>query len=96
MKSTTVGEELFLVHLRRNEGQEAAEEQRDILPELREARKRSASLIGEELWQVHLKRSRGEVDLDLPSSPLQNENHDDTNNTMVVGRYNLRRRTPKK
>ena len=95
MKPTTIGEELFLVHLRRIEGQAADEEQRDIPPELREARKRSASLIGEELWQVHLKRSRGDDDLDVPSSPGTNENHLDTNNT-IMGRYNLRRRTPKK
>mmetsp|Transcript_16874 Transcript_16874/g.41097 ORF Transcript_16874/g.41097 Transcript_16874/m.41097 type:complete len:98 (+) Transcript_16874:248-541(+) len=97
MKSTTIGEELFLVHLRRNErSQETAgeEEHGDTPAELKEGRKRASS-IGEELWQVHLKRSRGDEDHDVASAHIPDENHKDTNNT-TVGRYNLRSRTPKK
>jgi hypothetical protein len=50
----TVGEELFLVHLRRCRQEE---EDHDHLEA--SARKRSPSTVGEELWEVHLKRSRG-------------------------------------
>lgn len=103
MKTATVGEELFLVHLRRAEGQAAAEDEHssssDTPPplELEEGRKRRASSIGDELWQVHLKRSRGEEDHDLaPSLVPDHENIDKDTNSSSAGRYNLRSRTPKK
>lgn len=94
--TTTVGEELFLVHLRRTQGQ-AQTEDRDLPPELEEVRKRTrANSIGEELWQVHLKRSRG-YDEDEAQSP-NNENHFKVlaNDTTSGKRYNLRSKTPKK
>lgn len=97
-KSTTVGEELFLVHLRRCEGQ-AQWEDRDLPPELlqEEGRKRRADSIGEELWQVHLKRSRGCDDSDVaPAEHLTCENHHKATSTTISGRYNLRSKTPKK
>lgn len=49
----TVGEELFLVHLRRCRDEEDDHDHEEG------PRKRSASTIGEELWEIHLKRSRG-------------------------------------
>ena len=54
-KAETVGEELYLVHLRRHEGEEPRPEDFDFenLP-----KKRSSS-VGEELWNVHMKRSKG-------------------------------------
>jgi hypothetical protein len=57
----TVGEELFLVHLSREDPEEAVMD-KDGVPN----RKRSKS-IGEELFDVHLKRCAGvEPDYDLP------------------------------
>ena len=50
----TIGEELYLVHLRRRAGTETAEEDFDRV----KPRKREHD-VGEELWEVHLKRSRG-------------------------------------
>jgi hypothetical protein len=58
----TVGEELFLVHLKRLHREEAAcgdvdvEDDHDH-PQTTSQRKRSASTVGEELWQIHCKRS---------------------------------------
>ncbi|CAB9526534.1 expressed unknown protein [Seminavis robusta] len=47
----TVGEELFLVHLSRDKGEDP-----DYDHENRKKRSRS---IGDELWEVHVKRSKG-------------------------------------
>ena len=95
--NTTIGEELFLVHLRRCEGKSQLED-RDLPPELVEGRKRRADSIGEELWQVHLKRSRG-VDVDDVdvAGPEQVVLEDPANHRKAPGRYNLRSRmTPTK
>lgn len=59
-KVTTVGEELWRVHLRRQTGITTSEEDFDRSP-----RKRAQS-VGEELWEIHVKRSRG-VDLSYDS-----------------------------
>lgn len=60
---TTVGEELFLVHLSRETPDERLAE-RDIDGQ---PRKRSRS-VGEELFEIHLKRSQGfEPDCDVPN-----------------------------
>lgn len=65
-KPTTVGEELFLVHLHR-ETPEHLLADRDG-PES-PPRKRSRS-VGEELFDIHLKRSQGiEPDYDVPKKP---------------------------
>jgi hypothetical protein len=57
-KAATVGEELYLVHLRRHEGEEPKAEDFD---HTQTPTKRDRGLsAGEELWQIHLKRSRGE------------------------------------
>jgi hypothetical protein len=62
-KPSTVGEELFLVHLHR-ETPEHLLTDRDGLES--KPRKRSRS-IGDELFEVHLKRSQGmEPDFDVP------------------------------
>lgn len=59
----TVGEELFLVHLNRQDPEEAIMDKDGVLPP---ERKRSKS-IGEELFEVHLHRSEGvEPDYDVP------------------------------
>lgn len=94
--NTTVGEELFLVHLRRCDGKSQLED-RDLPPELTEGRKRRADSIGEELWQVHLKRSRGvDDDIDV-AGPEQVVPEDGANHRKAQGRYNLRSRmTPTK
>lgn len=63
-KAETVGEELYLVHLRRHEGEEPRPEDFDHSGDSTPTKKRSSS-AGEELWNVHLKRSRGmEPDID--------------------------------
>lgn len=54
-KPETVGEELYLVHLRRHEGEDPRPEDFD----LDSSPKKRSSSIGEELWNVHVKRSRG-------------------------------------
>lgn len=104
MKTATVGEELFLVHLCRAEGRQAEGEHSsssDTPPplELEEGRKRRATSIGDELWQIHLKRSQreGEEDHDVaPSLVPDHENINKDTNSSWVGRYNLRSRTPQK
>ena len=53
-KPQSIGEELFLVHLRRHEGLEPREEDFD-----HEAPRKPHHTLGEELWDVHLKRSQG-------------------------------------
>lgn len=63
----TVGEELFLVHLKRLHREEEAEGDVDVVDDHdylittsgTSQRKRSGSTVGEELWQIHCKRSRG-------------------------------------
>mmetsp|Transcript_16903 Transcript_16903/g.35008 ORF Transcript_16903/g.35008 Transcript_16903/m.35008 type:complete len:133 (+) Transcript_16903:206-604(+) len=50
----TVGEELYLVHLRRLLHEE---DDHDSFP-----RKRRSSSVGEELWEVHRRRSQGVED----------------------------------
>ncbi len=83
-KPETVGEELYLVHLRRHEGEEPRPEDFDM--ESLTTKKRSYS-IGEELWKVHVKRSRGvdckEEENDAQETPKEEIKH---------CRYNLRTR----
>lgn len=50
-KPTTVGEELFLVHLLRDRGDEASGHA--------DHHKQGSRTVGEELWEIHNKRSRG-------------------------------------
>jgi len=71
----TIGEELFLIYLKRRLPEEE-EEDHDVEPE-RRVRSRS---IGQELYEVHLKRSQGiELDFDqevtVPSSPKDHAEH---------------------
>ena len=71
----TIGEELFLIYLKRRLPEEE-EEDHDVEPE-RRVRSRS---IGQELYEVHLKRSQGmEQDFDqevsVPSSPKDHAEH---------------------
>ena len=61
----SVGEELYLVHLRREQGRERSEDDFDCAT----PRKRAHS-VGEELWDIHLKRSRGlDPDVDAEDPP---------------------------
>jgi hypothetical protein len=53
-KPTTLGEELYFVHLQRHAGEIPNEDDFDHTS----PRKRSHS-VGEELWEVHLRRSQG-------------------------------------
>jgi hypothetical protein len=93
-KPETVGEELYLVHLRRHEGEEPRVEDFDFE---NPPRKRSYS-TGEELWNVHVKRSRGlEPDIDC-KKPEGSSGHDELpKEDTKPCRYNLRtrRREPK-
>jgi len=68
MKPETIGEELYLVHLRRHEGNEPKAEDFDqyYSPSSSSAptspttiKRHRGFSAGEELWQIHLKRSRG-------------------------------------
>lgn len=59
----TVGEELFLVHLSRQDPEDAVVDKDGVSDP---QRKRSKS-VGEELFEVHLKRCAGvELDYDIP------------------------------
>lgn len=57
-KTGTLGEELYLVHLRRHQGEEPKPEDFDHEGGTPMKRDRGLS-AGEELWQVYLKRSQG-------------------------------------
>ena len=89
MKPQTIGEELYLVHLRRHAGEEPKEEDYDH----EHPRKRMHD-IGEELWEVHLKRSRGlEPDFDMEGEKTEEATQEQTKERF----YNLRSRdSPKK
>lgn len=65
-KPTTVGEELFMVHLHRETPEHLlADKDGPKSP----PRKRSRS-VGDELFEIHLKRSQGiEPDYDVPKKP---------------------------
>jgi hypothetical protein len=93
-KTKTVGEELYLVHLRRHEGEEPRPEDFDFE---NPPKKRSYS-AGEELWNVHMKRVRGlEPDVDC-EKPEGTAAHDEPpKEDTKPCRYNLRtrRREPK-
>lgn len=66
-RKRTVGEELYLVYLKRSQGQEEEEEE-----EVEPIRRRRKISIGEELYSVHLKRSQG-LPLDLDRSELPHD-----------------------
>ncbi|KAL3916692.1 MAG: hypothetical protein SGILL_005061 [Bacillariaceae sp.] len=94
----TVGEELFLVHLKRCREEELEQQQRDcgIIPP---ARKRSNSTVGEELWEIHLRRSQGlneEDDRDVEEHASSTESMEKKasasikNEAKACARYNLR------
>jgi len=64
-RKSTVGEELYLVYLKRSQGQEDEEQVEPI-------RRRRKISIGEELYSVHLRRSQG-LALDLDTSELPHD-----------------------
>lgn len=76
----TVGEELFLVHLKRKAPKDE-EEDYDEEPPIERKRKSS---IGEELYQVHLKRSchdlQCETDTNVPKCEDENKEECSENN----------------
>lgn len=87
-KAETAGEELYLVHLRRREGEAPKAEDFDVSGT---PTKRDRGLsAGEELWQIHLKRSRGEDDDDDDDKEQQANQGE-----VKPCRYNLRTRTIK-
>jgi hypothetical protein len=61
-KPSTVGEELFLVHLQRERGDDANEG-------ADQHRKSDRRTVGEELWEIHRKRSRGRKDDGTDEAP---------------------------
>jgi hypothetical protein len=93
-KATTVGEELWNVHLRRQNAVETTEEDFDHSP-----RKRAHS-VGEELWGIHVKRSGGiDLSFDKEGTVLKNDSKQGVSNSKVVSkhcRYNLRNRGSQK
>lgn len=87
-EEVTMGEELYLVHLKRVHDEPPSADDYDYAPPSPTSRKRSCS-AGEELWNVHLKRSRGmEPDLDLDPEEKPAVVHE-----VRVSRYNLRQRS---
>lgn len=93
-KPETAGEELYLVHLRRHEGEEPREEDFDH----EEGPRKRGHSIGEELWEVHVKRSLGvKPDIDQEDDGSKK---DDAPKVAPKGpnecRYNLRSRDSKK
>lgn len=101
-KAETVGEELYLVHLRRHEGEEVRPEDFDLLGNTTPNKKRSGS-IGEELWHVHMKRSKGmEPDTDTDHDHNEEDESQETrikdqqdSTAQSPSRYNLRTRRSK-
>jgi hypothetical protein len=90
-KRRTIGEELFLVYLKRRS---PADEEEDEEPPTERRRKMS---IGEELFNIHLKRSchnHNESDIDDAPKPLVPETKEElcenkpTENRPNVGRSN--------
>ena len=69
-KPITVGEELFLVHLLRDRGDETFDH-------LEQRHKRSSRTVGEELWDIHRKRSRGRED-DADEAHAEDDHSSDT------------------
>ena len=57
MKPQSVGEELYLVHLKRHAREEPDEDDYD-----HEVPRKRTHSAGEELWEVHLRRSQGEFE----------------------------------
>ena len=53
-KPTTLGEELYMVHLQRHAGEVPNEDDFD-----HESPRKRGHSVGEELWEVHLRRSQG-------------------------------------
>lgn len=97
-KAETVGEELYLVHLRRHEGEQVRPEDFDFSEDGSNStnnkinKKRSGS-IGEELWNVHVKRSRGmEPDTDNDEAGQEPPKDEPIQSP---SRYNLRTRRSK-
>ena len=65
----SAGEELYLIHLRREQGRERQEDDFDS-----ETPRKRAHSLGEELWEIHLKRSRGlEPDIDVGADVEQQD-----------------------
>lgn len=58
----SIGEELFLVHLKRKSPEDDEEDHDE---EEKHVRRRVGKSIGEELYQIHLKRSRQGCDKDF-------------------------------
>lgn len=86
VKAETVGEELYLIHLRRSAGISNEDD-----TELQPGRKRAHS-VGEELYLVHLRRSAG---LDMENDHYENEKNNKRMPVVVPTkpcRYNLRSR----
>ena len=99
----TVGEELFLVHLKRCREEELLEHQ-DVdvfhFGTSSPTRERSNSTVGEELWEIHRRRSQGlneDDDRDVESSssgpaPTKSmeKKEGPKHETKACARYNLR------
>jgi len=83
IEKKTIGEELFLIHLRRNERKRSMVDEDSDAEEIDERlpRKRSRS-IGEELFLVHLKRSEGCV---------ENEEYANSNESQVSSEESIQR-----
>lgn len=97
----TVGEELFLVHLKRCREEELEKQDREVFG-TSPPRKRSNSTVGEELWEIHRRRSQGmpdDLDRDVDDhdpaenvekkavlAPAASKGHE----AKVCARYNLR------
>ena len=97
----TVGEELFLVHLKRCREEELDEHQDvDVFGTSPPLRKRSNSTVGEELWEIHRRRSQGlnedeDRDVEDPNHAatecMEKKDTPSKNEaTKVCARYNLR------
>eukprot|EP01083_Nonionella_stella_P105901 304911_1 len=78
-RKRTVGEELYLVYLKRSQGQEDEDEE-----QVEPIRRRRKISIGEELYSVHLRRSQGlALDLDTSELPHDAEQNNQQNDYKV-------------
>jgi hypothetical protein len=88
-KPKTVGEELYLVHLRRHEGDEPKVEDFDFTTTPNPTPRDRSLSAGEELWRIHLQRSQGVEGGEEKEEDLLRKEE------TKPCRYNLRTRTRK-
>ena len=95
LRANSLGEELFLIHLRRTTAPDPHPEDAEDDHDYDKPRKPKKT-IGEELFEVHLKRSKGvELNCDInPDAKNSDAKPEAESKSERNARYNLRTRNP--